>query len=273
MKINKLFLTACIALMGLAFTSCGDDVSYTPGKPAGQYNVAFANESAKVLDFDATEMTIDFVRANGNGSLTVPITVLSKPDFVTIPSEVTFADGATTASITATIGDDMKPFIDYSISLSIPEEFTNPYAGENNLPKYQVTFLKEDYATYATGTFHDVVYYEDEWETEIQYSPMLDVYRIPDAIEEGTHWYFKWNKATDDTQEFYFCDANGKKVTSFFSGITHKTYGAVTCGVLDYWMGYDPDDKAFYFPLEFTVSAGSFGANYEYIDNIEFVNQ
>lgn len=274
MKINKLFLTVCIAVIGLSFSSCSDDVTYTPGKPAGQYNVAFTNESSKVLDFDATEMTIDFVRANGSGALTVPVTILNKPDFVTIPTEVTFADGATTASITATIGEGMEPFTDYSITLSIPEEYTNPYAEETNLPNYQITFLKEDYATYATGTFHETVYYEDEWEVEIQYSPLLGIFRIPNAIIDGTHWYFKWNEAADDTQEFYFCDATGKKVTKFFSGINNKTYGAVTCEVKDeYFMGYDPDYNEFDFVLSYTVSAGSFGTNYEYIDNLEFVNQ
>ena len=52
MKINKIFLMAGLAVMGLVATSCGDDDdNYTPGKPAGNNNVVFINQAGVIRQF------------------------------------------------------------------------------------------------------------------------------------------------------------------------------------------------------------------------------
>lgn len=287
MKLNKIYLLGLVAVTMLA--SCSDDNDdYTPGKPAGEYTVSFANAQNLALDMNATEFTVDLVRADSTSlaELTVPIKVVSAPEFVTVPASVTFPQGSTEVSLVVKIGEGMETFTDYTLSLAIDEQYTNPYADSGDSPLYKITFLKEDYQLYATGMFHETVYYEEEWEVEIQYSPMLDLYRIKDAIIEGTHWFFKWNGPNAAEQEFYFTDSTGKKATcsvggtgyyGWFSGINNPNYGAVYVTVLDgNFIGYDPGDGTyppeFDFPVSYRVSAGTFGSNYEWIDELVFAN-
>jgi len=289
MKLNKTLLLGLL-LPGLVFTACKDDEGYQKAEEPGIYKVGFANEENKVLEFTDTELTVDLIRVDEGSlpELKVPITVLDAPDFLTVPEEAVFAEGETTTTITMKIGEGMEAFTDYQLSLMFDQSYTNPYVDSLNvdlIPRYNITFLKEDYKTIATATFLDQVLYEDEWDIEIQYSAMLDLYRIPDCMENGTAWYFKWNGPDAEEQEFYFTDSEGKKAScvvageelyGFFSGITHSKYGNIYATILDgYPCGYDVDEDGpyFVFAMEFLVNAGSFGANYEYIYNIEFIDE
>ncbi len=284
MKLNKIMLLSLLTA-GALFSACGEDDNYEWGKPAGTNTVSFANEENQVLAFEANEFTVDLVRVGENlPAQTVPIQVLSAPDFVKVPAEVTFAQGANEATLVIQLNEGMQPFTNYNLSLMIPEEYTNPYIDSLEValcPRYNITFLKEDYATIATGVFHETVYFEEEWEVEIQHSELLDLYRIPDAIISGTHWYFHWSGKDAAEQTFEFTDSEGKTASAivgqtayygFFSGINNANYGPVYCTVLeDNFIGFDTDEQAFYFPFAYRVSAGSFGSNYEYIDNLVFL--
>lgn len=285
MKLNKIYLLGLLVMTMLA--SCSDDEDFTPGNPAGDRTVAFANETNLALPISTTEFSIDLVRSDTTSleELTVPIRVLNAPSFLTIPTSATFSQGSTETSIVVKIGEGMEVFTSYSLSLIIDEEYSNPYVDSPVIPRYDITIQKEDYELYATGTFHEAVYYEDEWEVEIQYSEILDLYRIKDAIIAGTHWYFKWNGPDAAEQEFYFTDSKGVKASctvantkyyGWFSGINNPKYGDVYTTVLDgYFIGYDPGDGTygpeFDFPVNYIVSAGSFGSGYEWIDELNFV--
>jgi hypothetical protein len=148
------------------------------------------------------------------------------------------------------------------LSLSIPEEYTHQYDVESGSPKFLMTIIKEDYKPAATGVYNNW-YYEQEWEQVLEYSEVLDLYRLTDVIYEGTSFYFYWKVAEDGSQKCYFTDSKGTKVDSFFSGIVHSTYGHVNCNVLyENAMGM-LQQNVFYFPFQWVVSAGSFGAGYD----------
>lgn len=291
MKLNKIFLLSFLAL-GALFTACSDDDhEYSWGKPAGENTVTFVNEENMVLDFEAQDFDIDLIRVNtGNlPELTVPVKVLGKPDFLTIPETVTFAAGDTIAVLKAKIGEGMEAFTTYNVSLMIDEEYTNPYVDSldvNLIPRFNISFLKEDFKTIGMGTFNEPIAFEDSWEVEIQYSAVLNLYRIPDCIVNGTHWYFRWSgrgasaeeqsfEFTDETGNKASCTVGGDKYYGFFSGYNHSSYGPIYVCVLDgYFIGYNPDGEngpEFDFPVSWRVSAGSFGSDYDYIDNIEWV--
>ena len=285
MKLNKIFMLGLMATAAL-FTACSsDDHDYEWGKPAGTNDVTFSSAENMVLDFTATSFDIELSRPDSisQNALTVPVKCIEKPDFLTLPSEVTFAAGESTATLNVTIGEGMEAFTEYRLKLTIPEDYTNPYSQQNGVPIANIKFLKEDFQLYATGTFHEAVYYEDAWEVEIEYSPMLELYRIKDAIIEGTHWYFKWSGPDAEEQSFMFTDSEGNKATctigttkyyGFFSGIVNSKYGNVYVTVLGgNFIGYDPDGPEFDFPVSYRVSAGSFGSAYEWIDGLEFVNK
>ena len=59
--------------------------------------------------------------------------------------------------------------------------------------------------------------------------------------------------------------SDGKKTVKFATGYVHAKYGMVMANILadKKWMGFDATKNTFYFPIEMTVSAGSFGDNYE----------
>ena len=99
----------------------------------------------------------------------------------------------------------------------------------------------------------------------MEYSAIKEIYRLPNLIAEGTHFYFKWDGTDADDQTIYFCDADGKKTVKFATGYVHAKYGMVMANILadKNWMGFDETDNTFYFPVEMTVSAGSFGAGYD----------
>ena len=287
MKLNKIFMLGTLVSAAL-FTACSDDDDnkYEWAKPAGNTNVTFISDEHMTLDFTATSFDVELYRPDSTAqqALTVPITVIEKPDFVTVPSEATFAAGDSVTKITVTIGEGMEAFKDYTLSIKLPNELTNPWANQAGTPIQSIKFLKEDFQLYATGTFHETVYYEDAWDVEIQYSALLDLYRIPNAVIDGTHWYFHWNGPDAEEQEFYFTDSEGKKAkcevggTSYhgwFSGIVNKTYGNVYVTVIDgNFYGYDGEAETgpeFDFPVTYRVSEGTFGSAYEYIDNLQFV--
>lgn len=266
MKLNKIFLLAGIAVSSLWMGACSDDDDYTPGKPAGKNDVSFVDEGGKtVLALEDQAFTFTVTRANGDGELTVPLNVVQKPDFVQVPTSVTFKAGETEKEVEVTIGEGMENFVEYAIRINIPEELTNPYAETSGSPMYNMVILKEDYAPWAEGVFTENVIFGQQWEQTLEYSAIKEIYRLPDVFAPGTHFFFKWDGTDADDQTIYFCDADGNKTVKFATGYVHAKYGMIMANILadKNWMGFDSSDNTFYFPMEMTVSAGSFGANYE----------
>lgn len=275
MKYNKATLVLALLACGLGFTACDDKNEYVPGAPAGEYNVGFGSQENLVLDFDQTELVVELSRAGTEGQLTVPVEGLVVPECMSLPKEATFADGSATASVTVAIGEDMKPFTDYQLSFRIPEKYTDAYAENGKSPIYSVTLKKEDYKVVAKGEYQASVLYEDSWEQPVEYSAMMDLYRLPDCFAKGTHWYF----AFDGAEGFTFTTKDGEPVSKFLCGMVHSAYGAITANVLaDNPVGYvqggvQGAEGYFRFPLKYTVSAGSFGANYEYLFVLEWLEK
>lgn len=275
MKLNKIFLFATIALSTM-LVACGDDDDYQKGGPAGTYDVTFIDEENVVLDVAANEFTVKIARANANGELTVPL-IAQCSDVFSVPASVTFANGEAEKEITITVKDNIEMFKSYPFVLTVPDDFINPYVEDAGSPRCNISVIKEDYKLYAVATFTDPVFFKQAWRQPIEYSELLDMYRMADCFADGTPWYFKWsdhtwnNEMETEEEGFYFCDADGKKVTKWLTGYIHPRYGAVSAEVLDgYFFGWDSEEEALYFPLEITVSAGSFGANFFSLSDFEY---
>lgn len=282
--MNKIkFALVSLALV-LGFTACNkNDYDYEPGKPAtGNKALFFDDEENLTLALTDNEIEIVLNRANTDGELTVPLIVNSAPDFVTIPEKATFAAGEAQTAVKLTIGEGMDPFTKYLIKISIPEEYTQPYAEDAGSPVYSFTISKEDFALIADGVFTSTVAWKSSWENPLEYSEYLNLYRLPDLIAEGTHVYFHFDVDEEGKQEFYFTDASGNHVTKFSTGYIHPTYGEMTATINEgYDMGYEEyvDEETgepvneFYWVWKITVSAGSFGENYQTYDVIEWLKK
>ncbi len=257
MKLHKIFLFAAVAL-ATAFTSCSEDDTYEAGKPAGKYNVTFAEYSPVTLASDATSFEVTLQRADASEALTVPLTVLSASEGVVVPSSASFAAGEETTTIDVTLPSEMEYNTDYSVSIQIPEEYTNPYAEQATCPIYKNTFLKEDYAVEATGTYTDNFWYEESWSVSLEYSPSQDLYRVKDMFDDGCDpFFFKWNK---ETNVVTVTDATGTTQKYISTPFDYSGYPIVAyCNQAKF--SYDPSSKTFEFPFYWYVPAlsGGFG--------------
>lgn len=264
MKLNKLFLIVTLLAAGLGFTACDDKDEYVPGAPASEHNIGFDSEQNLIMGMSDSEIKVELTRANATGELTVPIQPMMVPECMTLPKSVTFADGSATASIVVAVDSTMKTFTEYNLSFRIPEEYTNAYAADGKSPIFNITVKKEDFKVVAKGIFDDRILFKTTWEQTLEYSPLLGIYRIPDCFAKGGHWYFHFN----GSNEFWFTDSEGNQTTKFASGYNHASYGMIMATVeTSYPMGYDTTvegvEGQFYVVMSMTVSAGSFGTNYE----------
>lgn len=270
MKINKIFLMAGLAMMSFFVSSCSDDdEDYTPGKPAGSYNITFGEQSTVVLSLEDSSFPITLTRADAGAAVTVPVEAVSVPSFMSVPETVTFESGATEATINVSVGSEMEAFVDYTVILQIAEEYTNPYKVQDLAPRFTATVYKEDYKHYATATYYDDFWYGDSWEQEIEYSEYMDLYRVKMNPETEYSWtfYFKWDGKKEAGSKFAITDNNGKENTAAQpTGLVHSSYGAVSAT----WSkadasGWDNDEQGLLIPWKWTVSAGSFGVYYHVI--------
>lgn len=284
--MNKIkFALVSLALV-LGFTACNkNDYEYEPGKPAltGNAVVFFDDDEDLTLGFTDNEIEITLKRASAEGELTVPLNVVVAPDFIKVPEKVTFADGEEQTSVKLEIGEGMNPFVKYLIKIAVPEKFTQPYAEDAGSPVYSFTILKEDWAAIANGVFTPTVAFSKPWENSLEYSEFLDLYRLPDLIEMGTHVYFHFDIDEEGEQEFYFTDASGKHIKKFSTGLIHPSYGLLTANINEkYDMGYeegiDPESGEpiyeFYWVWSITIPDGrSFGEGYQYYDVTEWLRK
>lgn len=137
----------------------------------------------------------------------------------------------------------------------------------NNNP----TVLLDDYRVIAHGAYIDYVLFDDMGSIDLEYSASTGLYRWPNLFADGTHFYFRF-----DGRTMTFCDEEGNPTNYFPTGYVHPNYGMIMCNIItDYEMGYDPTvgQGQFHFVAKFTVSAGSFGTNYQFYNVSEWLEK
>lgn len=255
--MKKVFRILSLVLVSAAVLSaCTQEDPWTPGNPAGQQDVYFSanNPSTHVLALAAESFDIVVERSTTSGSVTIPVSFwVSTPGVASCEPSVTFADGASTATLKISLSN-MEPFVNYTAKVVLPEEYTQPYKNREVYPECGFVFYKEDYKEYAKGQ-----YYDDFWSGEttsqvLEYSEMLDTYRITDPWGTGSQYgfTFQW-----DGKDSFTCPA-----AKFDTGLNHSSYGLIQGQLKEADTYYDADEKAIYFGITWTVSAGSFGVYY-----------
>ena len=274
MKLNKIFLLAFIAFAGV-FASCDDDDDYKAGKPAGDVDVRFIEEGGQIsVPASATSFTVSMCRmSDKTKELKVPIKVLKANDeiYADIPSEVVFPAGEDTISFDVNLTDKIEMFKDYAFSLSVPEEYTNPYVDDDQTPVFNAVVIKNDWTTkYIVG------YYSSWWGNEqpvslpLQYSAILDMWRVTNfAFVQGTSCFqFLWDGDVTKDAELKLVTQSGEpQKAEIPTDVVHPDYGMVyTKWLSDVPTVYTAADKEFAIPFQWGVFVpgwGTFGSGYD----------
>ncbi len=122
------YLAAALLLAGCADNIQRTDSPVFPSESAAVYFPA-ADETGSEADptLGITTHTVTIERTQTAGSLTVPLTVVENTDDIfTVPSAVTFADGATAATFEVAF-PDAELGKEYFLTLSVDADHTNPY--------------------------------------------------------------------------------------------------------------------------------------------------
>lgn len=219
------------ANMGVAFEFAAQDVTF----PAEGYE-----------GFD-----VEIVRTQTSEAATVPLTATmadgsAVPAEIQVPSEVSFEAGEGRKTFHITVGD-IKSGMDYNLNITVDPAYTSSF--ENAVTTKTITIYR-DYTYSPIGTGHMVsTFFVDEAgnpaEADCEFEKADDItwYRALSPYEEGLDLVFQ-------VQE------DGKTVVVTSQPVFNdSTYGEVSVAGQGELV-----DGVITVSLEFTVSAGSFGA-------------
>lgn len=122
------------ALVGMLFFAgaCSDDDEPGAGPAVAEncQQVYFPNDNASFTIRkveDEHSIVLEVARAKAEGSVTVPVEVVSKSDGLMVPESVTFDSGATTAQLVLTVEGAVAEGTTYSYDIRLAGEHVDPY--------------------------------------------------------------------------------------------------------------------------------------------------
>ena len=264
MKNFKFYIVAFSAMI-LTLASCTDDLpersaSYAPATDVMGVYFPNSNDFSAEVSPSEVSYTVKISRVNAVHAAVVKLfEVADTSGMFTLPASVSFAVGQTDTSIEVGFGD-LVDFVPYTLTLGIEVSKTNPYdtliAGTS---QFILTITQSDYVDFAEGTFESS-FFEDSWEQVLQYSALLDQYRLTNLYSPGYNFSFSWSgvgsrvvipegesisDAWTATPTGYI-DADYGMITSNISTNSEKTY-------------YDAETQIFHFYTEFVDAEGSWG--------------
>lgn len=248
-----------LAVMSLMAASCSDDDDWSAGAPtnAQGLNVYIASSNSIALPVDGNTFEVTYARNTKSGTLTIPVNFqTATPEiFTSVPSEVTFAEGDSVATITITCSNDMEMFETYLATIAVDEKYTTQYADTTiNIPRAELKVVKEDYKPYKTGTYYSQFNEAEVHGSILEYSEIKKFYRIKIDDEMMAHTF---TFTVDDDGKITI---NEQKL---YQGWDYQDYGSVYAKPSASKPSlYDPEDNTYYFGFNYFVSAGSFDGDY-----------
>jgi hypothetical protein len=242
--------------IALLLTACSEDYperteSYKPASDV--MSVYFPSSEGGTVEITPTATTYE-VKVSRMDSTKAAVIPLKKSydisGLFTIPSSVTFAAGQKDATVQITF-PDLVDFRLYPIGLELDETYTNPYDSlVIGTSKLALTITQTDWTNYAVGEFTSE-FFDGSWSQTLQYSKILKRYKLTDLYATGYGFQFSWDGSAA-------VDFVGETATGYID----SDYGMIyATGDSDPKKSfYVADSKSFTFNIEFTVSAGSFGA-------------
>ena len=245
-------------------SSCKDEIVRDPSPIANpnSTNVYFSvkNSTSPVLALKQDTFKVMVIRKIKTTVQEVAITSENVyGDKFSIPDKVVFPAGKDSVLINIVV-KNLELMKKYKLALQIDPEQTNPYVIQKVYPRLEFNLTKEDYASYAEGTYTSD-FFGGDWPQTLEYSPSTKLYRFKDLWATGYNVTFKWDEAAaPGVVNIQGTSTSAKDYIYLQTGSVDPTYGMVTANYptanLKY---YNSTTKTFTFPIKWTVSAGSFG--------------
>lgn len=254
-KLLNLKYMALFAVLAL-FSACTENEDdYTTAQPCAKtnaYRFSASSSSNVILALSDSVYQVVVERDDVAAEVTLPLIVKGDMDIFSAPTSVTFAEGENEAVLEITIASGMEAFKNYYLEVRIDESYVNPYTVDN-FSVLPITFMKNDYAPYASGLYTSWLF--GKWETELEYSPYLDLYRFKDCWVKGDVT-FRCNR---ETMEFEMT------ASTFATGYDYQPGAPVVANVIAEDNYFDAETNTFYFAYQMYVPAlnGGFGTDFD----------
>lgn len=187
-----------LLLAAAAFAACDDDVTReaSPATSDDCQDVYFSVENdvkATVKPSD-TELMLLVKRSIADEAAEVPVRVSTiAPDCFILPETVSFAAGEKEAEYVIGMTEAMEPFNEYAITFEIAPEYADYYTEKaDGSARWNLSVMKSDFQPYAKCVFVSALFSKPFYQ-QMDYSAILDQYRLPDLFDDGLHLYFKWD--------------------------------------------------------------------------------
>ena len=274
MKLNKLFL-GLFGVAALTLASCSDDDKYEWATASGP-QVFFSDqlESQFEIDPEGTSFNVPISRADASGSLTVNLTSSTANPMYSIPASVTFNAGEKEANIPVSYDPAKIEYGRYdSLTIKIADD-----AQATSWGTQEFTFTAgvtdwgpwQEWNSAGTAVYTYVVYWEGDDQKSFTYrhnmiKPNLYQFKM-------THWgsdvdiiwdYDEETGIVSVAPQFAAVNStNGNVTVSDYCYYQTVVKGTPTASPTGY---FDKEQGILACPVVYYVSAGSFGADYEYM--------
>lgn len=171
----------------IGITSCDNDDTIDRNYGVNNDEVYFPTTLPQTVElaFDATSFDVEVCRVRTADNITVPIVATDESGLFQIPNSVTFAAGASKATLTIGYSLDDINYGDFkTIVLKIADEsLTSPYG----LTSYTFSAgINEPWSSLGKGRFSDVFLFENTYDVEIQQNDVdPTVFRLVNPYAQG----------------------------------------------------------------------------------------
>lgn len=218
-------------------------------------------------EYTTETISVEVLRSETNGAASIGLSfsvidddenVLPSTGFQ-VPATVDFADGEFTATVNITVDNTITPGMNYNVVLALDE--TQAIADAAAMTQKVVTVFRDyTFTTIGMGTYISTFFVADYdgdgkpdgpliMEVEVQKADQANIYKVVDLYETGYDVRFQVADEPDSKGRYRVTVARQAALSDLSGyGTTYVAgSGLLQNGVIE-------------IPLEFTVSAGSFGS-------------
>lgn len=189
-----------LLLAAATFAACDDDTTREPSPvtPADCQDVYFPASNFAQATVSPTDKEISLTVKRSDDfketAVEVPVKVSTiAPECFLLPETISFAAGETETEYVIGLTDEMEPFKEYSFTLEIAPEYADYYTEKTDgSARWNASITKSDFQPYAKCVFASALF-RNPFYQQIDYSALLDQYRLPDIWDDGLHFDFKWD--------------------------------------------------------------------------------